>query len=316
MAGKELVAEMPRSVAAEASAELALLARIKFDLVRMFLWGWAKVFSLTGLYLLGQCFGTCEWLIDRKRRARFKRRLLRVFGEGLTPAMARRITRRHFARTRCDKLFYLIFDKLPREKILRRVRFHGKEILDEALSRGKGVYATLSHHGSHHVAGLLMALMGYKVAGVRDRNEGAIRRYVQDKYIQSFPEFRDIRVFFSDAFPRDLYRCLQEGRILASALDVDRQRGSRIRTETVKIFGQRREFITGTMQIALRCGSPILQGFVISRKNFYFRFVVLPPLADPERVRDQPEVLASIMQKYADNIEAHVRAYPCHISKV
>ena len=61
-------------------------------------------------------------------------------------------------RIRCDKLFYLIFDKLPREKILNRVRFFGQEVLDEALQRGHGAYVTLSHYGSHHVAGLLMAL--------------------------------------------------------------------------------------------------------------------------------------------------------------
>jgi lauroyl/myristoyl acyltransferase len=289
--------------------------RAKFVLVRGFLWGWARCFSLKGLYLFGQFFGTCEYLINYKRRRRLYERLKAIYGERLTPSLARRIMRRQFTRIRADKLFYLIFDKLPKEKILRRVRFFGKETLDEALKRERGAYVTLAHYGSHHVAGLLMALMGYRVAGVRDRKEGALRKYVQDKFAETFPEFRAIRVFFADSFPRDLYRSFEEGYILGSALDVERDRGAHLKTMPVTIFGQEREFITGTMRIALRCGAPILQGFVVSRRNFYFRLIITGPLVDPETSKDDQATLRLAMQRYADNIEKHVREHPDHISK-
>ena len=297
-----------------AGSSVSAWSRLKHGLVRGFLWGWARCFSLTGLYQFGQFFGFCEYLINFKRRARFNRKLGEIFGDTLTGAEARRHTIRFFIRTRCDKLFYLIFDKLPREKILKRIRFHRRETLDRELARGRGVYVTMSHHGSHHVAMLLCALLGYKVAGVRDRNEGPLRRYIQERYAATFPEYREIRLFYADSFPRDLYRCLQEGYVLASALDVARDRGQRLRTVPVKIFGRQRQFLTGTMQIALRCRSPILQGFVISRKNFYFRLEVLPPLTDPEKDGDRPPVLAEVMQRYADHIAEHVLAYPCHLS--
>jgi len=310
-----LVADLPKPRSASGGSQIAIWTRLKFTLVRGFLWAWVICFSLKGLYLLGRFFGTCEWLLDRRRRRRFRARLEQIFGDELTDAFARQATRNHFMRVRCDKFFYLIFDKLPREKILKRIRFHGKEILDDAVARGRGVYVTLSHHGSHHVLGLLMALQGYRVAGVRDRHEGALRRYVQERYAETFPEFRAIRVLFADAFPRDIYRAFQDGYILGSALDVDRRRGERLRTAKVRIFGQQREFLTGTMQIALRCGAPILQAFLLSRRNFYFRLIVLPPLVDPATAKDEPAVVADAMQRYADNIEAHVRAHPCHISK-
>ena len=69
------------------------------------------------------------------------------------------------------------------------------------------------------------------------------------------------------------------------------------------------------MQIALRCGAPILQGFVVSRKNFYFRLIVKGPLVDPEVEADEPAIVQEAMQKYADNIAEHIAMYPCHISK-
>lgn len=295
-------------------AAVSVWLRLKFGLVRGFLWAWARCFSLTGLYQLGQVFGTCEYLINYKRRARFRGRLREIFGEDISRREIRRHTLRFFTRTRCDKLFYLIFDKLPREKILRRIKFPGKEMVERELGREKGAYIAMSHNGAHHVAWLLCALMGYKLAGVRDRNEGASRRYIQERYAETFPELRRVRMLYSDAFPRELFRCLRDGYMLASALDVDRDRGEHLRTLPVRMFGRERRFLTGTMQIALRCGSPILQAFVVSRKNFYFRLEVVGPLVDPEHVADEPALLGEVMQRYADNIEAHVRAHPCHLS--
>jgi len=299
------------------STRLSVLSRAKFMIARGFLCAWARCFSLKGLYLFGQFFGTCEWLINHKRRRRFRERFQQTFGKYAKdlPCSVDRICWQHVTRTRCDKLFYLIFDKLPREKILRRIKFHNREILDEALHRNKGAYVCMSHNGSHHVCILLMALMGYKVAGVRDRNEGAIRRYVQERYEETFPEFRAIRMFFADTYPRDLYRCFRDGFILGSALDVGRDRGAHLRTARVSFFDQEREFLTGTLQIALRCQAPILQGFVVSRKNFYFHLIVKEPLVDPETERDEPEIVQQAMQKYADNIANHLMQYPDHISK-
>lgn len=297
--------------------DLPWFTQAKYMCVRGFLWAWARCFSLKGLYLFGQFFGTCEWLINHNRRARFRQNLLEVYGyppEGLPPD-ARGACLHHFQRTRCDKLFYLIFDKLPKEKILKRIKFHDRHIVDDAVRLNKGVYICMSHHGSHHVLILLASLMGYKVAGVRDRNEGELRRYVQQKYDETFPEFRDIKIFFADSYPRDLYRCFAEGRLLGSALDVHRSRGSHLRTATVNLFGKPREFLTGTLQIALRCGAPIIQGFVVSRKNFYFHLIPAGPLVDPATSTDTPEVVLQAMQRYADNIAEHVQKYPDHLSK-
>ncbi len=292
--------------------------RAKFGLVRWFLLLWTRVFSLRGLYILGRYFGTIEYLINFKRRARCRRELRRIFPDGARPARETQIIRAYFRRTRCDKLFYVVFDRLPKEKILRRIKFHGRQYLDAALARGNGIYVMLSHHGSHHVAGLLMALLGYKCAGVRDRNEGASRIYVQQKYAETFPEFAAIRMLYADTFPRDIYRCFHENRVVASALDVSRVRGGTLKTCPVRIFGETREFLTGTLQIARRCRATVAQAFVVSRPNFYFQLIVQPPLYVPGSGQDadSPEHVAELMQRYADGIEAHVREHPDHLSRI
>lgn len=290
----------------------------KFEVARWFLLSLARLFGLRGLYLFGRFFGSVEYAINFRRRQRYMQSLRRVFSAGISVARQKRITRGYFARTRCDKIFYLICDRLPREKVMGRVRFHGRQYLDEALGRQRGVYVMLSHNGSHHVAGLLMALLGYRVAGIRDRNEGAIRQYVQQKYAETFPEFAAVKVLFADAFPREIFRCFQENRVLGSALDVGRIRGLALKTCAVQFFGQPREFLTGTLQIALRCRAAIVQGFVVSRPNFYFRLIVKPPLLvpDDDRNYETDACVSELMQRYADGIEAHLREYPDHLSRL
>jgi len=310
--------QRPPAGTSRAEKQLSWWVLGKFGLVRWFLFAWARLFSLKGLYLFGCWFATAEYLINFKRRRRYWRELQGVFPEGISRSRGRAIIHRYFQRTRCDKLYYLIFDRLPRDKIMRRIKFQGREHVDAALARGNGLYTMLSHNGSHHIAGLLMALCGYRVAGIRDRNEGAIRVYVQERYAETFPEYAAIRVLYADSFPREIYRCFQENRVVGSALDVSRVRGLTLKTCPVNIFGEQREFLTGTLQIALRCRATVCQAFVVSRPNFYFRLIACPPLYVPGEgeSEESPELIQRIMQQYADGIAAHVREHPDHLSRV
>jgi lauroyl/myristoyl acyltransferase len=320
MCADEVIPDSSAARSPEKDEAFGLWARIKFESIRGVLWAWTRCFSLEGLYLLGAVFGVCEWALNYNRRKRFRQHLRTGFGRKakvLDKAAARRACLQQFIRTRCDKLFYLIFDKLPKEKILARTRFPRESDLAETVSQGhgKGMYVCLSHIGSHHVLALIMALKGYRVAGVRDPNEGALRRYMQRRYEETFPEFRAIRMLYSNMYPRDIYRCFQEGYILGSTLDIGRERGAHLRNVTVDLFGQKRDFLSGPVQIALRCGAPIYQGFVVSRPYFHFDLILLGPLADPATASDNPETLQAIIQKYADNIADHLADHPDHISR-
>jgi len=84
------------------------------------------------------------------------------------------------------------------------------------------------------------------------------------------------------------------------------------------MFGETREFLTGTLQIALRCGSSICQAFVVSRPNFYYRLIVHPPVYVPDdnHIGDDPALVERIMQQYADGIAAHIREHPDHLSRI
>ncbi|MCH7813451.1 MAG: hypothetical protein IID40_05460, partial [Planctomycetes bacterium] len=173
---------------------------MSFSGARTFCWGLAVCFSLGGLYRFGYFFGTLEWLINYKRRRRFKRSLDALLGGSMSRRERGRACRRHFARSRCDKIFYLIFDKIPPADARARFQIVRPELFDDALARNNGCFVAMSHHGAHHISALLMARCGYRVALVRDRNEGAIRRFVQERFDRQGSELQHIRVLLAYAY--------------------------------------------------------------------------------------------------------------------
>lgn len=290
--------------------------RVRIVFVRIFLMGWARLFSLSGLYKLGQFFGTLEYLVDYHRRRRVHAVLRALFKDEQPASWRRRMTWRYFMRIRCDKMFYTIMDRIPRGKLMNRIKMHGRENLDAALADGSGVYVALCHFGAHHVAGLMTALLGYRLAGVRDPKESHVRRYIQNKYRETFPEVAEMKIFHATSFPREIFRQFKENKIVASLLDVDRIRGETTRTFPVRFFGETREFLIGPIQIALRCGAPTVQGFIESRKNFYYRLIVTPPLIRPEEGLEEEAAIAAVMQRYADGVERFAREHPDHVMNI
>lgn len=306
------------SVSAKASSEKGLgwWEWLSFSamrrLLRLHMWFW----GIGGLYASSRHFGTLEYLINYKRRRRVGQMLDVVLGENLAPSRRRQLIRDHFVRQRCDKVFYLIFDLLDREDVEARFSIVNRHLLDEGLARGKGVYTLLCHHGPHHVSGMIMSLLGYRVGGIRDPNEGAIRRYVQSLWERKYSDLPRPRVLYAGDFVRQVYRLFKDNYGLGSALDVSRKRDPRQKTCPVRIFGEQREFLTGTLQIALRCNAAVLQGFIIASDNFHYRLEFTGPMVDPDGDHaETPERLASIMQQYADNIADYARRYPDHISR-
>ncbi len=309
-------ANMVNDVAAQDSETVAWSIRFKFGVSRCFFGAVLKCFSLSGLYALGRAFGVCEWLVNHKRRRRFHERMKKLFGDEYDARRMRSACRRYFVRLRCDRIYYLVFDLLPPEKIIRRIHFPQRDLIDASVARGRGVYMAMSHLGAQHVAGLLMCFLGYTTAAVRDRNEGPLRRYVQERFARRFSEVRAARMFYTDDLPRDIYRWFQSGGLLGSALDTERAGYPNLKRAAVEIFGEKKEFLTGTMQIALRCKAAIHQGFIVSKPNFHYDMLGSPVLIDPDEGRDTEAVVQELMQAYARNIEAHLRQFPEFVSRI
>ncbi len=276
-----------------------------------------RVVGLSGLYRFGRLFGTIEWLINYKRRRRFRRALQRVLNRRPSASDRRRETREFFCRTRCDKLFYLIIDCLPHDKIASLLNVENHELLASSLEGGRGVYLAMSHHGPHHVMGALLVASGYKTAAVRDRNEGGIRRYVQGRIDRKHSASHRMRVIFADAYPREIYRCFREGYILGSAMDISRVRNPNQQVEEVTIFGEKRAFLSGPLKIAARSRTPVLQAFIKAESHFRYTLSIVEQLIQPAAIKgDEDAIIRNAMQTYATNVEKQLQATPSLLARI
>lgn len=305
-----------RSVPPQGRTLLTRWERTSFALSHFVVACLHSLLSLRGLYRFGRCFGFLEWLINYKRRKRFNRAVKRLLRDKFSPKDRRRATREYFMRSRCDKLFYLIVDRISQDVAENLLTIENQQVLDEAMARGHGAYLALSHHGALHVLAMLMSLRGYKTAGVRDPNESAIRRYVQDRFDRRYPQFRRMQVLSADSYPREIYRCFQEGYLLGSAIDVHRLRKPTQKSEEVQFFGEARHFLTGPLRVALRSGAPVLQAFIIPRTGFRYHLEIVTTLIDPQKIDHESEAIRRATHAYAENVERFVLRWPSLLTKI
>lgn len=310
-AGKTAASTLPAD-----SETISGWERASFGVVHGALSALLAVVGLRGLYRIGRAFGTLEWIINFKRRRRFGRALHEVL-HPLSGRDRRRHTREHFMQTRCDKLFYLIFDRIPRDVAIASLTLDNGKALDDALALGRGAYVALCHHGPLHISGMLMTIRGYKVAGVRDRREGALRRYVQGLYDRKYPEFGRARILYADSFPREIFRCLQDGYALGSAMDISRVRDPKQKSQEVMMFGKPQVFLTGPLRIALRCKSPILQAFILPGRDFQYRLSFVGDLLDAGESGsfDEEAAITRAIETYASRVESHIRSHPSQMTR-
>lgn len=307
---------MATTHAAPRSARLSAWEWLSFSAVHAVVSAMLAVLSLRGLYYFGCSFGTVEYLINFKRRRRFVAALAKILDRKPTRAERRKWTHQFFTETRCDKLFYLILDRLPREKAAELLTITDEPLLRRCVDRGQGVFFALSHLGSQHIVGVLLGMKGYNVSGVRDRNESGLRRFVQDRLDRREGTSGRVRMLFADGFARDIFRCYRDGCIMGSALDVNRLRGENQKAEYADMFGEKRPILTTPMRIALRCKAPVLHGFVVHESHFRYRFELVGMLIDPETVEDEEVAIQQAAQTYARHLEAKLKARPSLITRI
>ena len=306
--------ETPKAGNAQDSP-LSAWERITFGTAHAVAVALLRFLSLRGLYSIGCGFGTLEWVTNFKRRRRYARALEQVLGRKPSTRERRRFTKQYFQRQRCDKIFYLVFDRIPRHQAELLLSIEPKAMIEAAMADGKGVYMAMSHFGAQHVAGMLLAVQGYKVVGVRDRHEGGLRRYILDRFDRQYPELSRLRVLYSDSYPRDIYRCLEEGYILGSSMDVSRVRHPNQRVEEVEIAGERRQFVTGPLRVAMRCGATVLQAFVMPEPNFRYRLEIVSTLIEPNPT-DAEAAIRRAMSEYAATAEKYARRHPELLTRI
>ena len=155
-------------------------------------------------------------------------------------------------------------------EIDRMVRVEGREHLDEALSKGRGVVFVGTHFGNVDVVARLPALLGISVVGPAEHLEPE----ALFQYICSLRSNSGFRVIPIDGSLLELVRALRRNEVVALAADRNIA-GSGI---VVDFFGSPARLPDGYAQLSLRTGAPMIVGFTHRLPNNTFVVRFEPPI--------------------------------------
>jgi KDO2-lipid IV(A) lauroyltransferase len=173
----------------------------------------------------------------------------------------------------------------------------GRENLEAAVARGKGVVITCTHLGNWELAAVVLAHWGYTlhaVAGIQ------LNRWLSSAVRETKSELAIHTVSNEDGF-RKLLRALDRGELVALMVDGDLYRHG----DSVDFFGRGTRWPAGPGVLAQRTGASVMCGYCDRVRPGRFRIVMEPPL-DPANFPSTAALNAAVAATSERHIRAHI----------
>lgn len=195
------------------------------------------------------------------------------------------------------------FPKLDKDDVARIVTIEGRENMEKALARGKGVLIASAHCGNWEMMGAALAGAGFPI------NVIARRIYIEglNRMLVSLRESKGERVILRSgkAAARDMLRALRHGETIAMLIDQD----TSVPGVFVEYFGRPAWTPSGLATLALRTGAPVVLALDARMSDDSHRVILTGPF-DPATTGDTDADIRNYTQFITCLIEAHVRALP------
>ncbi len=194
---------------------------------------------------------------------------------------------------------------LSSEEIKKFVDILGKENLDRALAKKKGVLALSAHFGTFTLIGARLVAEGYTY--------NLIRRPFKDEDVESVTSSWMENLGYRLIPQRPYIRCvkltlsaLKEGGIVGIVADENKRRGGVF----VDFFGELASTAKGPAKFALATDAPVVPMFM-QRKDGKLTLRIMPEVSLKKTGDTKRDVLENTAL-FTKIIEKEIRRYPCH----
>jgi KDO2-lipid IV(A) lauroyltransferase len=226
-----------------------------------------------------------------------------AFGKEKSEEELRAITRdcfNYIAKSAVELMFLMDKPQLLKSK----VEIEGKENLDQALSRGKGVILVSAHFGNFPLMLGRLAVEGYRCGGIMRPMRDA---RVEKIFLNKRKKF-GVKTIYSqprNACVSETIQSLRNNELVF--IPIDQNFGTA--GVFVNFFGRQAATATGPVIFAQRTAAALMPCFVIRQKDDRHKIIFEPPIELREGASPEETILINI-QRLTDIIEAYIRKYP------
>jgi phosphatidylinositol dimannoside acyltransferase len=235
------------------------------------------------------------WLSASQRRAALDN-YAAVLGRERSDPQVARVARRAFQNYGRMLTDFVLMGSLTPSDLIERTTVDGREHLDAALARGRGVIMAVPHMGSWDVAGSYAAALGYQISAVAERFPGSLN----DAVVQTRQRFGLSVIMLGRAAVRALTEALSANRVVALLCDLEQGPGTEVR-----FFGRRAVVPGGPAALALKTGAALLPATQYATEPGRHHIHLDPALSVHEG-----ETKERLMQRVIDRFEEFIRERP------
>ncbi|MBU1872021.1 MAG: lysophospholipid acyltransferase family protein [Candidatus Omnitrophica bacterium] len=258
-----------------------------------------------GIYALANILANIVFFVAPRQRKIAFNSLSIAFGSNKPPRELRAIAKdcfRLIAKSGVEDFYFLN----NRQLLKKRVSIENRRILEQALSRNKGVIIVSGHFGNFPLMMFRLKVEGYPVGGImrpmRDKRTGKMFTKMIDesgvKNISSQPR---------KACVDTTIRALKNNEIVCIQLDQNFGTAGVF----VNFLGQKAATATGPVVFALRTKAALIPCFIIRDKDDAQRIIFEPEFHLVHESEYNDTIMTNI-QKLTDIIESYIRRYPAH----
>ncbi len=191
---------------------------------------------------------------------------------------------------------FLQFLALPKAYQFIKINVKGKQLLDDALKKGKGVILVTGHFGKWEILSAWLGSSGYPVYAVahRQKNRGA------DLFFKSYRKSLGMEMIYRKSSLKNMYHILDENKILVLGSDQD----AKSRGIFVKFFNKPASTPKGAARFHLETHSPLL--FISCHLDQRGQYNLHIQPVNPSG----PITVETITQAYTDLLEEKIRQFP------
>lgn len=213
------------------------------------------------------------------------------------PNLAREVSR-NFGRYLVD---FLRFPLIDQRYIKKNVKIENLTYIDESLKNGKGAIIVSAHLGSWELGWLVLACLGYDVAGVvlthkQKLVDNFFNRQRKNKGMHPIP--------LSNA-ASGCMEYLRNNKIIILLVDRDFTQNGLV----ADFLNKKALFPKGAAVFSLKSGAPIIPGVIVRNNDNTFTLHFDKPI-EPVCTKDKDFDVESLMKKYLLVIEDYVRGFP------